>query len=57
MDRLSKYDNSLLSGAKQNSLQEVSFKLWFFKDLFTKNSNWIFFDFLWYCVGSIKECI
>ena len=57
IDRVSKFDNSLSFGAKQNSLRQIFFELWFFKDLFTKNSNWIFFDFLWFYVGSIKECI
>ena len=47
MDRLSKYDNSLLSGAKQNFVQQVFFKLWFFKDLFTKNLNQFFSQFLY----------
>ena len=57
IDRVSKFDNSLSFGAKQNALGQIFFALWFFKDLFTKNSNRIFFDFLWFCVGSMKECI
>jgi len=57
IDRVSKFDNSLSFGAKQNALRQIFFALWFFKDLFTKNSNGIFFDFFLFCVGSIKECI
>ena len=57
IDRVSKFDNSLSFGAKQNALRQISFELWFFKDFFTKNSNWIFFNFLWFYIGSIKECI
>jgi len=57
IDRVSKFDNSLSFGAKQNALRQIFFALWFFKDLFTKNSNWIFFNFLWFWVGSKKECI
>ena len=57
IDRVSKFDNSLSFGAKQKSLGQIFFELWFFKDFFTKNLNWIFFDFLWFQVGSIKKCI
>ena len=57
IDRVSKFDNSLSFGAKQNALRQIFFALWFFKDLFTKNSNEIFFDFLLFCIGSIKEWI
>ena len=57
IDRVSKFNNSLSFGAKQNALQQIFFALWFFKDLFMKSSNEIFFDFLQFCVGSIKECI
>ena len=57
IDRVSKFDNSLSFGAKQNALRQIFFALWFFKDLFMKNSNEIFFDFLRFCEGSIKECI
>ena len=57
IDRVSKFDNSLSFGAKQNALRQIFFALWFFKDLFMKNSNEILFDFLRFCVGSIKECI
>ena len=57
IDRVSNFDNSLSFGAKQNALGQIFFELWIFKDFFMKNSNWIFFDFLWFCVGSIKECI
>ena len=57
IDRVSKFDNSLQFGAKQKSLGQIFFALRIFKDLFTKNSNLIFFDFLWFRVGSIKECI
>ena len=57
IDRVSKFDNFLSFGAKQNALRQIFFALWFFKDLFMKNSNEIFFDFLRFCVGSIKECI
>ena len=45
LDKVSKFDNSLSFGAKQNALQQIFFALWIFKDLFTKNSNWIFFRF------------
>ena len=57
IDRVGKFDNSLSFGAKQNSLKQIFFELWFFKDLFTKNSNWFFFNFLKFYVGSIKESI
>ena len=57
IDRVSKFDNSLSFGAKQNALWQIFFELWIFKDFFTKNLNWIFFYFLWFYVGSIKECI
>ena len=57
IDRVSKFDNSLSFGAKQNALRQIFFALWFFKDLFTKDLYRIFFDFLRFCVGSIKECI
>ena len=57
IDRVSKFDNSLLFGTKQNALRQIFFALWFFKELFTKNLNEIFFNFLWFSVGSIKECI
>ena len=46
IDRVSKFDNSLQFGAKQKSLGQIFFALRIFKDLFTKNSNLIFFDFL-----------
>ena len=46
IDRVSKFDNSLSFGAKQKSLGQIFFALRIFKDLFTKNSNLIFFDFL-----------
>jgi len=56
--RVSKFDNSLSFGTKQNSLRQIFFALWFFKDLFTKNSNEIFFNFFFhFFVGSIKKCI
>ena len=45
IDRVSKFDNSLSFGAKQNALQQILFALWFFRDLFTKNSNGTFSDF------------
>ena len=51
------FDNSLSFGAKQNAVRQIFFALWFFKDLFTKNLNGIFFNFFLFCVGSIKECI
>ena len=35
IDRVSKFDNSLSFGAKQNALQQIFLPLWFFKDLFT----------------------
>ena len=57
IDRVSKFDNSLSFGAKQNALRQIFFALWIFKDLFMKIANWIFFDFLWFWVGSKKECI
>ena len=57
IDRVSKFDNSLSFGAKQNALRQIFFALQFFKDLFMKNSNEIFFYFLRFCVGSIKKCI
>ena len=57
IERVSKFDNSLSFGTKQNALRPIFFELWIFKDFFMKNFNWIFFDFLWFCVGSIKECI
>ena len=57
IDRVSKFDNSLSFGAKQNSLRQIFFELWIFQSFFTKNSNRIFFDFLRFCVGSIKKCI
>ena len=44
IDRVSKFDYSLSFDAKQNALQQI----WFFKDLFTKNSNQFFFDLLWF---------
>ena len=56
INRVSNLDNSLSFGAKQKSLGQIFFLLWFFKDFFAKNSNWNFFDFLWFYVGSIKEC-
>ena len=57
INRVSKFDNSLSFGAKQNSVRQIFFALWFFKDLFTKNLNGIFFNFFLFCVGSIEECI
>ena len=48
IDRVSKFDNSLSFGAKQNALRQTFFALWFFKDLFTKNLNWIFFYLFWF---------
>ena len=45
IDRVSKFDNSLSYGAKQNALRQIFFALWIFEDLFTKNLNWIFFRF------------
>ena len=49
IDRVTKFDNSLSFGAKQNALPQI-FKLWFFKDLILKNSNQSFFFlfFLWF---------
>ena len=44
-DRVSKFYNSLSFGAKQNALRQIFFALWFFKDLFMKIANWIFFWF------------
>ena len=43
IDGVSKFDNSVSFGTKQNALQQIFFALWFFKDLFTKNSKLIFF--------------
>ena len=57
IDRVSNLDNFLSFGAKQKSLGQIFFLLWFFKDFFAKNSNWIFFYFLWFQERSIKECI
>jgi len=57
IDRVSKFDNSLSFGAKQNALRQIFFALWFFKDLFMKIVNWIFFNFLWFWIGSKKKCI
>ena len=48
IDRVSKFDNSLSFGAKQNALRQIFFALWFFKDLFTKIANWIFFNFFYF---------
>ena len=45
--RLSKFDNSLSFDAKQNALRQTFFALWFFKDLFAKNSNEFFFFFFY----------
>ena len=45
IDRVSKFDNFLSFGAKQKSLEQIFFLLWFFKDFFAKNLNWIFFNF------------
>jgi len=56
IDRVSKFDNFLSFGAKQNALWQMFFALWFFKDFICENSNEIFFNFLWFCVGLIKEC-
>ena len=55
--RVSEFDYSLSFGTKQNSLRQIFFALWFFKDLFTKNKNWFFFNFFLFYVGSIKKCI
>ena len=57
IDRVSKFDNSLSFGAKQKSLGQIFSKLWIFQSFFMKNSKRIFFDFLRFCVGSIKKCI
>ena len=54
IDRVSKFYNSLSFGAKQNALRQIFFALWFFKDLSMKIANWIFFNFLWFWVGSKK---
>ena len=48
IDRVSKFDNSLSFGAKQNVLGQIFFELWFFKDFFTKIQTEffsIFYDF------------
>ena len=45
IDRVSKFDNFLSFGARQKSLGQIFLKLWFFKDFFAKNLNWIFFNF------------
>ena len=57
IDRVSKFDNSLSFGAKQSSQLQKFFALWIFQSFFIKNSNRIYFDFLRFCVGSIKKCI
>ena len=44
IDRVSKFDNSLSFGAKQNAKRQIFFELWIFQSFFTKNSNRIFFD-------------
>ena len=36
---VSQFDNSLSFDDKQNALLQIFFKLGFFKDFFTKNSN------------------
>ena len=37
--RVSKFDNSLSFGAKQNVLGQIFLELRFFRDFFTENSN------------------
>ena len=44
--RVSTFNNSLSFGAKQKSLGQIFFVLWIFKNLFIKNSNWVFFSFI-----------
>ena len=39
IDRVSKFDNSLSFGAKQNGLRQIFFELRIFQCFFTKNSN------------------
>ena len=54
--RVSKFDYSLSFGTKQNSLRQIFFALWFFKDLFTKNKNWFFFNFsLFACLNKYEN--
>ena len=58
--RVSKFDYILSFGFKQNVLGKNVYDLWFMifiKDFFMKNSSWFSFNFLWFCVGSIKKCI
>ena len=57
IDRVTKFDNSLSFGAKQNALQQILFELWIFQSFFTKNSNKSFFNLLQCYVGSIKKYI
>ena len=38
IDRISKFDNSLSFGAKQNSLQQIFLELWIFQSFYTYNS-------------------
>ena len=55
VNSVSKFSNSLSFGAKQNALRQIFFALQFFKDLFKKNLNGIFFDFFLFHVQSIKK--
>ena len=51
IDKVSKFDDSLSFGADENSLWQIFFKLWFFKDFFYKKFKLNVFQFI---VGSIK---
>ena len=57
IDGVSKFDNYLSFGAKQNAPWQIFFELWSFKDFFTNNSKTTFFDFFKFSEGSIKEYI
>ena len=57
IDRVSKFDNLLSFGAKQNFLQQIFFELWIFQSFLQKINIEFFFNFLWFCIRSIKKCI
>ena len=45
IDRVSKFNNSLSFGAKQNALRQIFFALWFFQYFFYENCKLNFFRF------------
>ena len=57
IDKESEFDIFFLFGARKNSLRQINFEFRIFQSFTFLYSKWFFFQFLRFCVWSIKKCI